>query len=39
MAEDGGLIRVVVDPGHGGKDPGAMCGEAREADVNLVVGK
>lgn len=33
------MIGVVVDPGHGGKDPGAMWGEVREADVNLAVGR
>lgn len=38
MAEAGGVIGVVVDPGHGGKDPGAVCGDVREADVNLAVG-
>lgn len=32
------VIDVVVDPGHGGKDPGAVAGEVREADVNLAVG-
>lgn len=26
---------VVIDPGHGGRDPGASNGEAREADVTL----
>ena len=28
---------VVLDPGHGGSDPGAMPGEVREADVCLRV--
>lgn len=26
---------VVVDPGHGGTDPGAVSGGARESDLNL----
>ncbi len=32
-------IRIVVDPGHGGKDPGAVRGKYREKDWNLAVGK
>lgn len=28
---------VVIDPGHGGKDVGAICGEHREKDINLQV--
>ncbi len=28
---------IVVDPGHGGKDPGAIIGTYREKDVNLAV--
>jgi len=28
---------VVIDPGHGGKDPGAMGPNAREKDINLKV--
>ena len=30
---------IVVDPGHGGKDPGAMHGGVREKDVNLSVSR
>ncbi len=30
---------IVVDPGHGGKDPGAQSGSLREADVVLELGK
>ena len=26
---------VVIDPGHGGADPGAIFGETREADLNM----
>ena len=29
---------VALDPGHGGKDPGAMANGLREKDVNLKVG-
>ncbi|MFO7637596.1 MAG: N-acetylmuramoyl-L-alanine amidase family protein [Clostridia bacterium] len=28
---------VVIDPGHGGRDPGAMAGDIREADLNLKI--
>ncbi len=31
-------MRIVVDPGHGGKDPGATRGKYREKDWNLAVG-
>lgn len=30
---------IVVDPGHGGKDPGAVRGRYREKDWNLAVSK
>ena len=32
-------MRIVVDPGHGGKDAGAVRGKYREKDWNLAVGK
>lgn len=32
-------MRIVVDPGHGGKDPGAVRGKYREKDWNLDVAK
>jgi len=33
-------IRIIVDPGHGGKDSGAVRkGSAKEKDLNLVVAK
>lgn len=33
-----GRKTIVIDPGHGGKDPGAMDNGVREKDVNLAVG-
>ena len=33
-----GKKTIVIDPGHGGKDPGAMDNGVREKDVNLAVG-
>lgn len=30
---------IVVDPGHGGKDPGAQSGSYKEADIVLNLGK
>ena len=35
--EDDGVFRVVLDPGHGGDDPGAVVEEALEKDINLAV--
>ena len=32
-----GLSVVVIDPGHGGKDPGALGKTAKEKDVVLAV--
>lgn len=32
-------MRIVVDPGHGGKDPGAIRSRVREKDLNLAVSK
>lgn len=31
-------MRIVIDPGHGGKDPGATGHSLHEADYNLVIG-
>jgi N-acetylmuramoyl-L-alanine amidase len=28
-------LHILLDPGHGGRDPGAVAGGIREADVNL----
>jgi N-acetylmuramoyl-L-alanine amidase len=30
---------IVIDPGHGGKDPGALGSFAKEKDITLAVGK
>jgi N-acetylmuramoyl-L-alanine amidase len=35
----GSFKRVVIDPGHGGKDKGAYWGGVRESDINLKVAK
>lgn len=35
--EDSGTFLVVLDPGHGGKDPGAMVGDVMEKDITLAV--
>lgn len=34
-----GVRRIVIDPGHGGKDPGAMGFGLKEKDIVLEVGK
>ena len=34
-----GPLVVVIDPGHGGIDPGAVYGQEHEADVVLAVGR
>lgn len=34
-----GVYDVVVDPGHGGKDPGAESGSYKESEVVLSIGK
>lgn len=38
-ADSGGLAGkvIVVDPGHGGSNPGAVANNVRESDVNLAV--
>lgn len=30
---------IYIDPGHGGKDPGAMYKELKESDINLQISK
>ena len=35
--ESRGLETVVIDAGHGGKDPGAVVGKAREKDIVLQI--
>lgn len=32
-------LKVVIDPGHGGGDPGAVYGGVKEKDVNLDISK
>lgn len=36
-AEDDSIFLVVLDPGHGGDDPGAVVGETMEKNINLAV--
>ena len=38
ISESHKKIRIVIDPGHGGKDAGAVRGRYREKDWNLAVG-
>ena len=40
--EDGTFIeraRIVIDPGHGGSEPGAVSGDIQEKNLNLVVSE
>ncbi|MGC9490712.1 MAG: N-acetylmuramoyl-L-alanine amidase family protein [Thermovirgaceae bacterium] len=37
--QDDGKYVVVIDPGHGGKDPGAVANGLLEKDINLKVGR
>ena len=37
VPKDDGDFHVVLDPGHGGEDPGAVVGEIYEKDINLSV--
>lgn len=32
-------LRVVIDPGHGGRDKGAIWGGVRESDLNMLVAR
>jgi N-acetylmuramoyl-L-alanine amidase len=34
-----GIRKVVIDPGHGGSDPGAMTGEIVEKEVTLDIAR
>ncbi len=36
--DDDGPLVIVIDPGHGGIDPGADVGDVHEADVMLALG-
>ena len=35
IKDESKILVVVIDPGHGGKDPGAVVGSAREKDIVL----
>lgn len=38
VAQEAGVLRtIVIDPGHGGHDPGALGKQAREKNINLAV--
>lgn len=40
VVKKNGKFKILIDPGHGGKDPGAMRrGSAKEKDLNLKVAK
>ncbi len=34
-----GMYDIVIDPGHGGKDPGAISGSYQESDIVLELGE
>ena len=34
-----GVRRIVIDPGHGGRDPGCMWGRIKEKDITLRIAK
>lgn len=37
MPKDDGSFHVVLDPGHGGEDPGAVAGDVYEKNINLAI--
>jgi N-acetylmuramoyl-L-alanine amidase len=37
--EERSIKTIVIDPGHGGKDPGAVCANVREKDIVLKASK
>jgi len=38
LCAEGKKMVVVIDPGHGGKDVGAMCGEIQEKNIVMNIG-
>jgi len=38
-AREDDRILIVIDAGHGGRDPGAVCDDVKEADVNLAIAR
>ena len=40
FVEGKGLVRIIIDPGHGGKDPGAISRRGlKEKEINLSIAK
>ncbi|MGL6184605.1 MAG: N-acetylmuramoyl-L-alanine amidase [Clostridium chrysemydis] len=39
LKEGSNNFKIVIDPGHGGKDPGAISNGLREKDINLKISK
>lgn len=37
--EEPDAVRIVVDAGHGGKDPGTLWGDVYEKDINLAIAQ
>lgn len=39
LKESSNNFKIVIDPGHGGKDPGAISNGLKEKDINLKISK